>query len=296
MEEAMKDRIPTTQDGGCCGSTPEQPCCDANTIPTPGMQQIRPDTPAEDIRKLVREKYGDIARRTSASCCGTSAVDDPERLGYTSAQAAAIPEGANLGLGCGNPLQHARVRPGETVLDLGSGAGMDAFLAAREVGPTGHVIGVDMTTEMIERARANARKVGAANVEFRLGEIEHLPVADASIDLVISNCVINLSPDKRQVFREAWRVLRPGGRFLVSDLVLRRPLPEALKTSVSAYVGCIAGASLREEYLQYARDAGFTQVEVVEEKTYAGFDTESTAAFVGVADAVVSMQVRASKR
>ena len=294
MEDVQKQSKPTAPGGACCDPAPSKSsaCCGAEAPPAP---QLRADTPAEDIRKLVRERYGAIAQ-TSTSCCGTSLVQDPEQLGYSEDQAAAIPEGANLGLGCGNPLQHARVQPGETVLDLGSGAGIDAFLAARETGPTGHVVGVDMTPEMIERARANARKVGAANVEFRLGEIEHLPLADASVDVVISNCVINLSPDKKQVFREALRALRPGGRLLVSDLVLTRPLPEALRASVSAYVGCIAGASLRHDYLQQMRDAGFTDVEIVDERRYAGFDADAPAEWRGIVDTVVSVKVRARKR
>lgn len=306
MNEATKDQT-LSRGGSCCGSTPapreasasdtsppSAPCC--SEAPAAPGQQIQPGTTAEDIRKLVREKYGDIARAESPSCSGTGVVENPEHLGYSAAQAAAIPEGANLGLGCGNPLQHARVQVGETVLDLGSGAGIDAFLAARAVGPSGRVIGVDMTPEMIERARSNARKVGAPNVEFRLGEIEHLPVPDASVDLIISNCVINLSPDKPQVFREALRALRPGGRLVVSDLVLLRPLPEALRASVSAYVGCIAGASLRDEYLQHMRDAGFTHVEVVEETGYAGLDMEAPAELRGISDTVVSVKVRAYKR
>src|SRR6185369_1309222 len=170
-------------------------------------------------------------------------------IGYSADQMAAIPEGANLGLGCGNPLQYANVQPGEVVLDLGSGAGIDCFLAAREVGSSGRVIGVDMTPAMIEKARANAAKGDYRNVEFRLGEIENLPVADATIDVIISNCVINLSPDKGRVFREAFRALKPGGRLLVSDLVLTRALTPELQNNVDLYVGCVAGASLKDDYL-----------------------------------------------
>jgi SAM-dependent methyltransferase len=220
-------------------------------------------------REVVRERYGELAK-AGASCCGGGTCGEPTlaEIGYSAEQAAAIPEGANLGLGCGNPLAYAAVRPGETVLDLGSGAGIDAFLAAREVGPSGRAIGVDMTPAMIERARANAAKGGFTNVEFRLGEIEHLPLADASVDVIISNCVINLSPEKAQVFGEALRVLKPGGRLLVSDLVWLAPPPPEIRDSVEALVGCLAGASLREEYLDLIRGAGFTSVEVMAQSAY----------------------------
>jgi ubiquinone/menaquinone biosynthesis C-methylase UbiE len=193
------------------------------------------------------------------------------------------------------------VQPGETVLDLGSGAGVDAFLAAREVGPTGRVIGVDMTPAMLDRARANARKIEAHNVEFRLGEIEQLPVADNSVDVIISNCVINLSPDKPAVFAEAMRVLRPGGRVVVSDLVLLENLPKDIESSVTAYVGCVAGASHRDAYLRLLRDAKFENVEVVEEKRYAGVDADTQGdaqlarTLAWSAKNVVSVKVRAYK-
>ncbi len=257
-----------------------------------------------DIRTTVREKYGAIAAGQSVGaggCCGSEcgcgSGDVLTEIGYSAAQAAAIPEGANLGLGCGNPLAFAHAKPGETVLDLGSGAGIDCFLAAREVGPAGHVIGVDMTPAMIERARANAARADAANVEFRLGEIEHLPVADATVDLVISNCVVNLSPDKPQAFREAFRALRPGGRILVSDLVLSRPLTPELQRNVDLYVGCVAGAALKEDYLGMMRSAGFADVEVVSESAYTvGADTLPAGSPEREAFAsVVSVKVRAVK-
>lgn len=241
-----------------------------------------------DVRAAVRERYGVIAEGTGgccgggAECCGGTANAGLAELGYSVEDAAAIPEGANLGLGCGNPIALGKPERGETVLDLGSGAGVDAFLAAREVGPEGRVIGVDMTPAMIDRARANAAKSGHMNVEFRLGEIEHLPVPDSSIDLIVSNCVVNLSPEKDQVFREAFRVLKPGGRLLVSDLVIERPLPKETRESIEAYVGCIAGASLRGEYLEFIRDAGFQGVEIVREGRYG-------------AEPVTSIQVRAAK-
>lgn len=256
---------------------------------------------SDDIREVVREKYGAIAegRPSGSGCCGGSCGTDDvlSEIGYTADQAAAIPEGANLGLGCGNPLALAEVAPGETVLDLGAGAGIDCFLAAREVGPTGRVIGVDMTPAMLQKARANAKSVGAANIEFRLGEIEHLPVADASVDLIISNCVVNLSPDKPQVFREALRVLKPGGRMMVSDLVLTRPLTKDMQNSVDLYIGCVAGASMKEDYLRMMSDAGLVSVEVLDESRYdVGIDSlpkdsPERAAF----DSVVSVKVRAVK-
>jgi SAM-dependent methyltransferase len=230
---------------------------------------------AGNIRKFVRDRYAGIARQES-SCCGpatTCAGPDPardvsRRIGYSAEEMESVPRGANLGLGCGNPMALASLEKGETVLDLGSGAGFDCFLASREVGPEGRVIGVDMTHEMIEKARGNARKGGYGNVEFRLGEIENLPVADASVDVVLSNCVINLSTNKRRVFEEAFRALKPGGRLMISDLVLSRPLPDRLRDSVSAYVGCIAGAVPKEEYLEALKAAGFQDVGIAEESSF----------------------------
>jgi len=261
------------------------------------------DASPDDVREVVREKYGAIAISGGSSCCGgscgcASAPDGDQVLaaiGYDAEAAAAIPDGANLGLGCGNPLAYAQVKTGETVLDLGSGAGIDCFLAARETGPHGAVIGVDMTAAMIAKARANARRVGTANVEFRLGEIEHLPVADASVDVVISNCVINLSPEKPQVFREVLRVLKPGGRMLVSDLVLTRPLTPELQRSIDCYVGCVAGASQKQQYLDLMTDAGFAAVTVVAESLYT-VGTGATSSGEPVPyDAVASVKVRAVK-
>ena len=258
-----------------------------------------------DIRAVVREKYGEIAKGTSTcgcgpSCCGggegAAGVKIAEHIGYSAQDLAEIPADANLGLGCGNPLAHALVRPGDVVLDLGSGAGMDAFLAAHEVGPAGRVIGVDMTPEMVERARENAGKVGVTNVEFRLGEIERLPVADAEVDVIISNCVINLSPDKPAVFAEAFRALKPGGRMVVSDLVLTRPIPDDVRHSVEAYVGCVAGAAMKDEYLYLIGKAGFRDIEVVEERSYG--DAEVFGGYEWLREAaksVVSAKVRAVK-
>jgi len=230
----------------------------------------------EETRKVVREGYARIAKQSSSccspasSCCGNTdlAQDISSNIGYSEEDLEAVPEGANLGLGCGNPVALASLREGDTVLDLGSGAGFDCFLAANKVGQDGRVIGVDMTPEMIEKARENASKSDYGNVEFRLGEIENLPLADNSVDVVISNCVINLSPDKGRVFRETFRVLKPGGRLMVSDIVLLKELPNFIKNSIEAYVGCLAGAMMRDEYLGAIRTAGFQEVRIVDETRF----------------------------
>ncbi len=231
---------------------------------------------AHEIHTEVRKRYAEIAK-TGSSCCGPSCgpeneARDPERamtlsqaMGYSSEELENVPEGANLGLGCGNPVALASLKKGQTVLDLGSGAGFDSFLAAAQVGASGKIIGVDMTAEMIDRAQHNAEKGGYENVEFRLGKIEHLPLADQTVDVVLSNCVINLSPDKEQVFKEAFRALKPGGRLMVSDIVLLKPLPGFIKASIEAYVACLAGAATREDYLRAIQAAGFSDVEIVEE-------------------------------
>lgn len=238
----------------------------------------------QDIKEAVRDRYAASATQgisccgpaasASSCCCGSGATTSAtparpftsEELGYDPAELGAIPEGADLGLGCGNPLALLGLREGEIVLDLGSGAGIDCFLAARQVGESGRVIGVDMTPEMIARARRNARDAGITNVEFRLGEIEHLPVEDASVDAIISNCVVNLVPDKQQVFNEAFRVLRPGGRLSVSDIVLLGELPVQIRRSVEAYVACLAGAILKDDYLAKLANAGFSSVTVEHEQ------------------------------
>jgi SAM-dependent methyltransferase len=226
-----------------------------------------------EIKKVVREGYAKIAGKQNSccapvsSCCGgTSLAEDiSKKVGYTEAELRAVPEGANLGLGCGNPVALASLKEGETVLDLGSGAGFDCFLAANKVGRRGKVIGVDMTPEMVDKAKENARKGKYKNVEFRLGDIESLPVADNSVDAVISNCVINLSPDKRKVFGEAFRVLKPGGRFMVSDMVWLREPPDFIKDSIEAYIGCLSGAIMKDEYMGAIKSAGFQDVRIVDE-------------------------------
>ena len=244
------------------------------------MQKTEEST-QQNVRDLVRARYAAIAIGNQRSCCGSAArspqPDSPfaavtERLGYAHQDLDLIPEGANMGLSCGNPTALASLRPGETVLDLGSGGGFDCYIAGPRVGPTGRVIGVDMTPEMISRARQGVpqyrARTGLDNVEYRLGEIEHLPVADASVDVVISNCVLNLSPDKPQVWREIARVLRPGGRVAVSDLALLRPLPHEVRDMVEALVGCVAGAVLIDETRQMMQDAGLADIRLTPRPIY----------------------------
>lgn len=252
------------------------------------------------IKKVVREGYGKIAKG-GGSCCGPTNVpnwpadladDIGKKIGYKKEDLSSVPEGANLGLGCGNPVALASLKEGEVVLDLGSGAGFDCFLAAKKVGKKGRVIGVDMTPEMVEKARENADKGSYENVEFRLGELENLPAANDSVDAIISNCVINLAPDKRRVFQEAFRVLKPGGRLMISDLVLIKELPDVVMDSVQAYVGCLAGAIMRDEYLRSIEAAGFKDVRVVDE---ASFPIECIGNAKEVADSVVSIKVSATK-
>jgi len=225
----------------------------------------------EKIRETVRKGYTQIAQGGSG-CCGSSTPDKlAEGIGYSGEELELLPEGANMGLSCGNPTAIAELKPGQVVLDLGSGGGFDVFIAAKKLGPDGRAIGVDMTPEMVSKARASIPKfterTGLSNVEFRLGEIEHLPTADGSVDVVISNCVINLSPDKQQVWQEVARVLREGGKACVSDIALRKPLSEQILKSASALVGCVAGAVLIDETINMAEKAGLKDIEVIE-KTY----------------------------
>jgi arsenite methyltransferase len=255
------------------------------------------DGKADETRTLVREHYASLARSATGgcapACCGSIPVGSAAgTLGYSTEEAASAPEGADLGLGCGNPTAIASLREGETVVDLGAGGGFDCFIAARQVGPTGRVIGVDMTPDMVSRARANARKINATNVEFRLGEIEHLPVADASIDAILSNCVINLSPEKSAVFHEAFRVLRPGGRLAISDVVATGPIPVELQNQAAALAGCVAGAAPLQEVRAMLRASGFTDIAV----TIAPRSAEIVGAWLpGIEKFVASATIEARK-
>lgn len=256
---------------------------------------------ADEIKKIVRDGYAKAVTQknsccSTGSCCGgtNQSKKISKSVGYSDSEISAVPEGANLGFGCGNPVALASLREGDVVLDLGSGAGLDAFLAAQRVGKTGRVIGVDMTPEMVAKAKENAKKGNYANVEFHLGEIEKLPVEDNSIDVIISNCVINLSPDKEAVFKDAYRVLRPGGRLMVSDLALAKELPEELKDSIEAYVGCLAGAIKKEEYLGFIGAAGFKDVKIISESSYPINTTFGN--FKGAQDAIVSIKISAVKK
>lgn len=285
--------LPDAADAGCCAPS----CC------SPAATDAAPARSAEDVRETVRERYGAIAREGGSvapasacapSCCSPSVATDASLIGYSAEEAAAAPDGANLGLGCGNPQAIAALKPGERVLDLGSGAGFDCFLAARAVGPTGSVVGVDMTPDMLARARANAKKAGLANVEFRLGEIEHLPLPDDSVDVVISNCVVNLSPDKPAVYREAFRVLRSGGRVAIADVLAREPLAPEHQADLALLVGCIAGAATIAEVEGWLRDAGFVDV-AIREKPGSRELVESWAPGHPAAASVLSATVEARK-
>ena len=259
----------------------------------------------DDVRSQVREAYAKIAQTRSEnrgcacgpSCCSPQSVDVNEvsaKLGYSSVELSGMPDGANMGLGCGNPQAIASLKEGEVALDLGCGGGVDCFLAARHVGSSGRVIGVDMTPEMIVKAREIAKKGNYANVEFRLGEIEHLPVADNSVDVIMSNCVVNLSPDKPQVFRDAYRVLKPGGRLAISDIVAVRDLPDTLKGDVEKLTGCVAGAAAVDELAASLEKAGFTDIRILTHEESRGF-IQDWFPGTGVENFVVSASIQAKK-
>lgn len=258
----------------------------------------------EETRRVVREKYGQVAGSESTGCgCSPSCCGDKDSstleeksiaMGYSPEEVSAIPEGANMGLGCGNPTAIASLKPGETVLDLGSGGGFDCFLAAKQVGESGNVIGVDMTPEMVSKARQNALKGKFFNIEFRLGEIEHLPVADNSVDVIISNCVINLSPEKSRVFKDAFRVLKKGGRLAVSDIVATAPLPEEARNDLALYTACISGASLIEELEDMMKEAGFSNIRIAPKEKSKRFIRE-WAPERHVEDYIVSATIEAVK-
>lgn len=279
-------------------------CCNASPIePTGGSQ----DSQNDEIRNHVRDSYAQVAEASNnnescgveSSCCGVSAELDINtlnslRLGYSESDMESVPEGADMGLGCGNPHAIASLKAGDQVVDLGSGGGFDVFLAAREVGENGRVTGIDMTSTMISKARNNADKAGFRNVEFRLGEIEHLPVADNSIDVIISNCVINLSPDKAQVFRDAFRILKPQGRLAISDVVATIELPEEMRNDKKLHAGCMAGASLIDDLREMLEQAGFEQIEINPKDESREF-IRDWAPDTGVEDYVLSAYIQAIK-
>ena len=254
---------------------------------------------ADSVRNTVRDHYGKVADSNGTvgcapGCCAPGSKLTSASLGYSAEDLASVPEGADMGLGCGNPQAIAALRAGETVLDLGSGGGFDCFLAARQVGASGAVIGVDMTPQMVSKARDNARKVGATNVEFRLGEIEHLPVADGSVDVILSNCVINLSPSKPDVFREAFRVLKVGGRLAISDVVATAPIPEELRSTAAALSGCVGGATDRVELERLLTEAGFSEIRVIPRNESRTFIKDWMPG-VGIENLIVSATIEAKK-
>ncbi len=282
----MADAKPTVEEESCCESS----CCGEGDAIVTAMS-------SDELREAVSERYGRIAERYEEGCCGSRtnrASSASMRMGYSEEEVAGVPEGANMGLGCGNPQAIANLKCGETVVDLGSGGGFDCFLAAKAVGDTGQVIGVDMTPTMIRKARANAEKISAANVTFRLGEIEYPPVADNSVDVIISNCVINLSPDQAQVYREAFRILKSGGRLAISDMVASQPVPDGIRDDVAKYTGCIAGAPVLDDLEAMLRDAGFADIRIAPRNESKEFIRE-WAPDMRVEDYVISASIGAVK-
>lgn len=264
------------------------------------------DMNENEIRQVVRENYGKVATSSKTSGCGCgpsccsptssgNAADASVNIGYSKEDIESVPEGANMGLGCGNPQAIASLEPGETVLDLGCGGGFDCFLAVKQVGEKGLVIGVDMTPEMISKARKNVAETGHSNIDIRLGEIENLPVADNAVDVIISNCVINLSPNKQRVFNEAFRVLKAGGRIAVSDVIASAPIPENVRTDLALHAGCIAGASTREEVIAMLQKAGFSDIRVTPKDGSKSF-IKDWAPGSGAENFVVSADIQAIKK
>ena len=281
----MADVKTQTETETCCEPT----CCSDEVNAT----ELSPD----QLREAVSERYGRIAEGYEDSCCG-SPIDKAGaasmKMGYSQEDVTGIPEGANMGLGCGNPQAIANLKPGEVVVDLGSGGGFDCFLSARAVGDTGQVIGVDMTPVMIRKARANAEKINAKNVTFRLGEIEYPPIADNTADVIISNCVINLSPDQPQVYREAFRILKSGGRLAISDMVASQPLTDEIRNDLAKYTGCMAGAPVIDDLENMLKAAGFENIRIApkdESKTF----IKDWAPEMQVADYVISATIEATK-
>lgn len=269
----------------CC----EPSCCADDVNAT--------DLSADELREAVSARYGRIAEGYEDSCCGAptdKAADAAIRMGYAQEDVEGIPEGANMGLGCGNPQAIANLKKGETVVDLGSGGGFDCFLSARAVGETGQVIGVDMTPVMIRKARANAEKLNATNVQFRLGEIEYPPIADNTADVIISNCVINLSPDQPQVYREAFRILKSGGRLAISDMVASQPLTDEIRNDLAKYTGCMAGAPVLDDLKNMLKEAGFTNIKITPKDESRSF-IKDWSPDISVDEYVLSANIEATK-
>lgn len=281
----MADVKTQTEEETCC-----DPGCCSDDVNATALS-------ADELRQAVSERYGRIAEGYEDSCCGApteKAAEASMRMGYSQEDVEGIPEGANMGLGCGNPQAIADLKPGETVIDLGSGGGFDCFLSAKAVGETGQVIGVDMTPVMIRKARANAEKINATNVSFRLGEIEYPPIADNTADVIISNCVINLSPDQQQVYREAFRILKSGGRLAISDMVASQPLTDEIRNDLAKYTGCMAGAPVISDLEKMLKEAGFINIKVAPKDESKSF-VKDWAPEMPVEEYVLSATIEATK-